>query len=197
MRRYVLRAALCCLTVFFPTPLAAATIVVAGDTQQPIPASGTGPEWMQSVALDVAASFIISDLNVGLDITHGDVTDLGIILDCPDGAAVQLAGDWDTLWRNPQQDMLGTIFDDDADIPISAGRAPFQDRFRPTPGQELALFNGRDAKGIWTLRIYDRHYGNSGTLNRWELHFTIPEPASLIYLLTALFILHRRRRNMR
>ena len=82
--------------------------------------------------------------------------------------------------------MYSTIFDDEAVIPLREGLPPYSGRFLPEE-DSLSIFDGRNARGVWTLRIWDGYFANVGTLDRWELHIDhIPEPAGLLYLLLPL-----------
>ena len=92
-----------------------------------------------------------------------------------------------------------TIFDDEADISISLGEAPFTGRFRPREPYLLSAFDDEDVYGSWRLQIYDAFYYNTGTLDSFELIITnyTPEPATAILLtfgigLVSLFIPRRR-----
>ena len=58
-------------------------------------------------------------------------------------------------------------FDDDATVPITSGTAPFTGTFRPAGS--LAVLNGLNASGTWTLEIIDNAKGETGTLNSWSL----------------------------
>ena len=92
-----------------------------------------------------------------------------------------------------------TIFDDEADISISLGQAPFTGRFRPKDPYLLSAFDGEDVYGSWRLQICDMWDYNTGTLDSFELMITnhTPEPATAILLLlgTTLFRLHNPRRT--
>jgi len=90
------------------------------------------------------------------------------------------------------EDYIQTIFDDEAEIPIELGTAPFTGRFRPKTGSLLEVFDGEDAYGLWRLQIYDMWYWDTGSLDRVELIITICEPTTVTLLafgigLTALF----------
>jgi subtilisin-like proprotein convertase family protein len=169
----------------------ASTSVIAEDFSQPVPAVGTGEEWMDSVTLTVPEHFAILDLDVYLDITHSDVSDLLIYLDGPGGESVWLK-DYQLYDLRFQDDypampnMHGTIFSDEATLKMNEGSPPYDGFFLPAQRQALDVFDGLDAHGTWTLRIFDLAYANVGTLGRWELRFetTIsPEPLSLVYLI--------------
>jgi hypothetical protein len=60
-----------------------------------------------------------------------------------------------------------TYFDDQAATPIAKGRAPFWGPFRPD--HVLTGFDGRNARGTWTLLVWDGRTGNVGRINSWAL----------------------------
>ena len=172
--------------------VSANVLIIGSDFQQPIPAESDGKAWMDSVHLNVNQDLHIVDINVHLKITHTEIGDLRIFLDSPWGQTIVLKDVW-TLWRNPHPNMYGTIFDDEAAIPLCEGLPPYSSRFLPEE-DSLSIFDGYNARGVWTLRIWDAYSADVGTLDRWELHIThIPEPVSLYYLLLSL--LYRLRRQ--
>ena len=172
------------------------TINIGQSFSQPIPAHGDGLEWMSPVSLIVSNHAVIKDLDVYFDITHTNVVDLDIFLDCPWGQTIMLKDDalMKKFWKEaPWQNMYGTIFDDQSDKTLTQGLPPYTGHFLPAQGNSLSLCNGHDINGIWTLRIFDMAYGNMGDLDRWELHFDInhaPEPSTIfLFILVALFLL--------
>ena len=79
-------------------------------------------------------------------------------------------------------DYKDAIFDDEAEIAIEEGDAPFTGRFRPKAGNLLKIFDSEDAYGLWRLQIYDAFYADIGTLKGIELVIMVPEPLSVILL---------------
>jgi Proprotein convertase P-domain len=166
--------------------LSADVLIIGSDFQQPIPAESDGKAWMDPVQLTVNQNLHIIDLDVHLEITHTEIGDLRILLDCPWGQTIMLKNVWDPLWREPRQNMHGTVFDDEATIPLCEGLAPYTGSFLPEENS-LSIFDGHNARGVWTLRILDGYLADAGTLDRWELHIDhIPEPVSVFYLLLPL-----------
>lgn len=114
-------------------------------------------------AITVAQDVTISDLNVLVNLTHTYVSDLTIDLRGPDGTTVRLfdrrGGSGDNL--------TNTTFDDEATASVAAGAAPFSGSFRPE--QVLSVFDGKNARGIWELRITDNAYRDVGQLQNWSL----------------------------
>ena len=77
-------------------------------------------------------------------------------------------------------DLVQTILDDEADKAIGdeGVAAPYTGSFRSKDGT-LAAWDGTNARGEWTLAIYDRprrccYYGSDDAANveQWELHIT-------------------------
>jgi subtilisin-like proprotein convertase family protein len=126
-----------------------------------------------SSTIEVSDPGILYDVNVGIDITHTYVGQLGIELIAPDGSVVALAtykgGDGDNFTQ--------TVFDDAASTPIYSGSAPFTGTFQPQ--MPLAALEGIDIAGTWTLQIRDVTKGETGTLNSWSLEIAAyhPEPS--------------------
>jgi hypothetical protein len=56
-----------------------------------------------------------------------------------------------------------TTLDDHAATSLATGRAPFNGPFRPE--QSLAVFNGLNARGTWTLRVSDVAPMDTGRVN--------------------------------
>jgi len=128
--------------------------------------------------INVPDSFSILDLDVQLNITHTFNADLTAYLVGPDGTRVQLFA---KVGRD-SDNFSGTVFDDEAALPINYGAipawGPFSGRFRPQAS--LAAFDGKSAAGTWTLEITDDTRKDTGTLNSWSLHFSravTPAPA--------------------
>ncbi|MFH1120452.1 MAG: M28 family peptidase [Bacteroidota bacterium] len=113
----------------------------------------------------------IMDMNLEADITHSRVGDLRLVLKGPDNTAVMLSdrngGDGDNY--------TNTLFDDQAELSITEGTAPYSGRYRPE--LPLDVFNGKPVSGIWEIRINDGGSGNTGTLDNWCIQILYPDPA--------------------
>jgi len=154
-----------------------------GDFNLQIPADPDASQgWMAEAVIEIDSHFTISDIDVGVTLTHTNVFDLQIFLQSPDGTSLCLN------MYNPDNefftgaDYSQTIFDDEALIPIGQAEPPFTGRFRPDAGSLLEIFDGQDAYGPWQLQIYDAYYHDTGTLDSFELTITIPEPATVVLL---------------
>lgn len=150
---------------------------------------------MTEATIDVPDHFVISDLDVEINITHTRVFDLQLILQSPTGAWLCLNKyDFDDFFEG--ENYTNTIFDDEARLSIEDANAPFTGHFRPEAGYLLEVFDGSDAYGPWLLQIYDMWPTDTGTLDNVELTFTVPEPASVLLMTfgTTILTLHRKKR---
>jgi len=183
--------------------LAGPTFHYGGDFDLPILDKQYSGSSMTEALIQVPDHLIIYDLDVGINLTHTNVFDLHIFIQSPLGTRLCLnTYDYkDEFFKGA--DYVHTIFNDEAEIPIEQGSAPFTGRFRPKAGNFLHVFNGQDAYGIWRLQIYDMWYLDTGSLESVELIFSIAEPAvtisepatlTLLAIGTGLTILFRRRR---
>jgi len=137
-----------------------------GKTRSDVPAGGLPLQIPKksstgvSSTLDVTDSFTIADVNVAVDITHGDVGELVVTLRSPTGIAVTLHN----------QSRAGT-----ADIVTVYDR----DRQPDGPGT-MADFDGQPGQGSWTLTAVDNVGGpqKPGTINAWTLELTATAPIS-------------------
>jgi hypothetical protein len=151
--------------------------VYGGDFNLPIPDKG----WMADAVINVPEHQIISDLDVEISITHTNVFDLQIFLAGPAQTRVCLnMYNFDDFFKGANYTQ--TIFDDEADVPIEQGRAPFTGRFRPIEPFNLSAFDGQDAFGQWHLQVYDAYYADTGTLNNVQITIANPEPATVLFL---------------
>ncbi|MBA7696671.1 hypothetical protein ES703_105322 [subsurface metagenome] len=167
-----------------------------GDFDLRIPAEPNSSQgWMADAIIEVPHHFTIHDIDVGISLTHTNVFDLQIFLQSPAGTMLCL-NMYDFREYFEGANYTNTIFDDEAEVPIEQAAPPFTGRFRPIEPYKLSGFDGQDSFGLWRLQIYDAFYADTGTLNSFELIFTVPEPATAILLtlgvaLIALFKHHK------
>ncbi|MDO9367109.1 MAG: proprotein convertase P-domain-containing protein [Sphingopyxis sp.] len=122
----------------------------------------------------VAANAQITNVSIGVQLTHTYRGDLRATLVSPSGTVVNLITNVAT---NP--DNLNVLFDDSAAASITTHTAnndstttapPYQRTFRPEGS--LAAFNGQASAGTWQLTICDSLNSDSGAFTRSDLYLT-------------------------
>ncbi|HMP80551.1 MAG TPA: proprotein convertase P-domain-containing protein, partial [Pirellulaceae bacterium] len=109
----------------------------------------------------------VRDVDVKMHINHTWCADLDVFLIAPNGTRVLLFNDIGGSGDN----FHNTILDDEAAVSITAGAPPFTGRFRPMGS--LAVLDGMDVAGTWTLEITDDATADQGTLNAWSLFIDV------------------------
>lgn len=127
--------------------------------------------------------FTVSDVNIGVLMSHTYRGDLQFYLQSPAGTRVQLINN-----IGGTRDNVNVLFDDAAANPIANHTAnndtatattivpPYQRTFMPF--QPLSAFNGQEAAGTWRLEICDSLNVDSGTFFQADLFLTAA-PASI------------------
>ncbi|MCZ2101129.1 MAG: T9SS type A sorting domain-containing protein [Chitinophagales bacterium] len=108
----------------------------------------------------------ITKLDVFLDITHADVSQLSAQITSPDGTTVPLF-----LGLSCNGNNIMATFDDDG-IPVDCQGAvtpAVAGRFQPV--NSLSVFVGQPLTGIWRVSIFDHVSGTGGTINNVHLIF--------------------------
>lgn len=119
--------------------------------------------------IEISEDFLIADLNVQLSITHSHADHLDGYLIGPDGTRIELF----TAVGGNDDNFEETIFDDQASVPITKGRPPFEGEFLPEgilkrqPG--LSSFNGKSIQGTWQLSLRGTRSDRFGILHGWNL----------------------------
>lgn len=122
----------------------------------------------------VAANAQVTDVNIGVQLTHTYRGDLRATLVSPSGTVVNLITNIGTT-----PDNLNVLFDDSAAASITTHTAnndstttapPYQRTFRPQGS--LASFNGEASTGTWQLTICDSLNGDNGAFTRADLTLT-------------------------
>ena len=119
--------------------------------------------------IEIEDNFVIEEVEVQLSVTHTYVAYLDAYLTGPDGQRVELftaiGGSGDHFER--------TTFADDAETPITKGKAPYEGKYRPEavdkrqPG--LQSFSGKSVNGVWQLVIRGSRNERFGMLHSWGL----------------------------
>jgi len=161
------------------------TFTYGGSFNRPVPdPNGPGETGVVQATVNVPDHITIADLDIGINITHPHVFDLQLFLQSPQGIEICLnAYDFNPFFVGGNY--RATIFDDEAPQPIEHGKPPFTGRFRPKGPYELSSFDGQDAFGDWRLQIYDIWPYYAGRLDSFELVITVPEPATILILISA------------
>ena len=178
----------------FGTPLATAAVVVNVEVFVPevietvTYASTHGPQAIPDAignrkkttvttlvsTLTAPDSFSIADVNVMLNISHTNNSDLIAELVAPNGTRVTLF----SRVGGSTDHFTSTTFDDQVSTSIINGSGPFSGSYRPE--SLLSVLNGSGAAGVWKLEITDMALQNSGTLHSWSLQFSyVAAPATL------------------
>jgi subtilisin-like proprotein convertase family protein len=114
--------------------------------------------------LEVGDIGVLTDVNVKVDISHTNVSDIEIALMHPSGAGIMLTSQNGGSGDNYQS----TTFDDEASTPITSGSPPFNGYYQPE--DPLSNFDGLNAKGTWKLYINDVNpSSDNGVLHSWSL----------------------------
>jgi len=187
------------LTVSCPA-FAGIILTYGGNFDLNIPAEpGATKGWMTDALIEITDHHLIRDIDVRISSTHTSVFDLQLFLQSPAGTRIclNMYNPFDEFFEG--ENYSQTIFDDEADISISLGEAPFTGRFRPREPYRLSIFDDEDVYGSWRLQICDMWDYDTGTLDSFELIITThtPEPATAVLLLLStglirLFIPRRR-----
>lgn len=123
----------------------------------------------------VTSAFTVSDVDIGVLLSHNTRSNIRLSLTSPAGTTVNLITN-----SGSNADHINVMFDDEAMAAISTHTAndaittvpPYQRTFRPA--SVLSAFDGQNAAGTWTLRICDSAVGTTGTFSRADLYLTRP-----------------------
>lgn len=127
-----------------------------------ISSSGTGIVY--NSVISVSDSYIVTDVNVTVDISHTWNDDLDIYLLSPLGTIVELSTDN----GGNRDDYDNVTFDDASTNALPPGNTTISGTFRPEG--TLADFNGENSNGNWILRVIDDANGDGGTINSITLN---------------------------
>jgi len=122
-----------------------------------ISSSGSGK--IYNSIINVPDSYIITDVNVTVNITHTWNADLDIYLISPLGSIVELSADNGGSGNNYNN----VTFNDASTNTLPTGNATISGTYHPKG--TLADFNGQNSNGNWTLRVIDDENGDGGTIN--------------------------------
>ena len=109
----------------------------------------------------------ILDLDIVVDLDHTWLEDLTLYLETPEGTRFILSSEL----GGSNDDYTQTIFDQEADVNIFNGTAPFTGRFKPT--QSISSIYGTSTKGIWKLIVEDGYSEDTGILFEFTLNLCV------------------------
>ena len=126
-----------------------------------------------SNVINVPESGTFTEMSVSVDITHSYNGNMVIQLFHPNGV------DFVTLWsRTCNDDQFSNIDVTSKDgEPEVVCASPTVGLF--APASTLAVFNGLDINGDWTIFMADFFNGDTGVLNNWSLEFCVSEGLSV------------------
>ena len=128
-----------------------------------------GNTTLAEAQIDAPLGYVVTDVNVGVTITHTFSGDLDVSIIAPSGDAVQVAFN-----QCGASDNWDVIFDDEAAGPVVCGADPaFSGTVQPL--NPLSALDGLGAGGTWTLSVTDIFGGDQGTLDNFDLYVTYEE----------------------
>ena len=158
---------------------ASSAVVIAHSGRNVVSSAGSGApagEIRDASTFDaplvVTESRPVADVDVRIDLTHGNDSDLLVELFHPDGSKIRLF----SAVGGTGDDFVATVLDDESPVPIANGTAPFTARFRPA--QSLTSFDRKSPLGTWLLRVSDTKLSSEGMLQSWGLDFQVSDVAA-------------------
>ena len=140
------------------TALNGSNTYTSTDVDKSIPDRGTVVS-----RLAVADNVMIRDLNARVMASHNTTANVRMTLVGPDGTRVVLFN----RRGGSGNDFANTTFDDEAPNSIYRGAAPFAGSYKPE--FVLSAFDGKNARGTWSLVIDDLFLFDSGKLWAWSM----------------------------
>ncbi len=121
----------------------------------------------------VPESFIVGDVDLGVNLDHTWRGSLDVFLVSPTGTSVEVI---DGNVGGTAADNFDVLLDSASGAQVQnptndVTAAPYYDRIAG-PQNSLNAFNGQQANGVWTLQICDRSGPNDGYFNRAQLRLT-------------------------
>ncbi|WP_255571282.1 proprotein convertase P-domain-containing protein, partial [Halomarinibacterium sedimenti] len=138
---------------------------------------GAAPTVVTST-IDVTDDFIITDLNVDVNISHTWVGDVIVTLESPSGTMVTIIDRPGDITAPPDGcagDNIVATLDDEAATPVedecAAGTPTINGSF--IPNNPLSAFDGESTLGTWTMTVEDAFPAfDDGVFNSWAIHYT-------------------------
>ncbi|WP_156392076.1 MULTISPECIES: hypothetical protein [unclassified Nocardioides] len=144
----------------------------SGALNQPIPDSPSSGSsgYLGTTPFDVPEGLTVADIDVTLNLHHTYISDVVVILYSMTDASIARASSY-VVFRvgRGNNDMVGTVLNDQAADPLGWGVAPFTGSFQPS--ERLSTHNGA-VGGKFFVGVYDMEPGDTGTLNDWSMKVT-------------------------
>ncbi|TXD47689.1 proprotein convertase P-domain-containing protein [Polaribacter sp. IC073] len=141
---------------------------VIPDPATPISASGSGNVY--NTTINVPDFYVLTDVNVTVDITHTWNADIEVTLISPLGTEVKLAFD-----KGGSGDNYNNVtFDDASGNTLPTAGATLSGDYQPE--ESLATLNGENFNGNWILRIVDDADQDGGAINSVILNLCYADP---------------------
>lgn len=103
-------------------------------------------------------------LKVGVNIKHGDVSELDLSLKAPDNSIINLS-----TGKVSGANYIDTYFSPTAASSITTGTAPFTGTYLPE--DSFSKLSGSAIDGRWSLIVKDKKAFNTGLITGWSLSF--------------------------
>jgi len=119
--------------------------------------------------ISISESEVITDINVGVDITHSYVAELAVTLTSPSGTVSLL--EIGTCYNDDGSSGpdINAIFDDQGSNLVCGSSSPVVSGTLKLPIGALGLFNDQSTQGDWVLSVTDIYSGDGGSLNNFTL----------------------------
>ena len=126
-----------------------------------IPITDNGGDFTESHVINIPTISTISDINVGVNITHPYIGDLAVAILSPNNTQILLKSFKDC----GEEDNIIGIFNDEA-LTYNCFNSGINIASKSLR-ELLNGFNGENSSGDWTIRLGDFGGGDLGTLNSW------------------------------
>ena len=120
-----------------------------------------GGGFTQSHMINISDAVTISDINIGVDISHTYIGDLAIAVMSPNSTQLLLKSSNDC---DSEENIIGRF--DDSSIDYNCSNAASNIASKPL-NDLLSGFNSENSFGNWTIKLGDFENGDTGTLNSW------------------------------
>ncbi|HIG66624.1 MAG TPA: hypothetical protein EYQ44_02155 [Porticoccaceae bacterium] len=125
-----------------------------------------------SSTISISENLVITDVNVGVDVSHTYVGELTLILTSPTGMSITLLQDVCVNEDYSSGSDINAVFDDEgSDLECGLSSPVVSGTLRPQIGS-LDTFNDQSTQGDWVLSITDIYAGDGGSLDNFTLEMS-------------------------